>query len=338
MPSQPNPAHAPAAMMRAVVHRRYGPPESLAVESVPKPAPAEGEVLIRVRSATLNKGDWHLLTGVPYLIRLAGYGVARPDPISFGQDFAGTVEELGAGVADLAAGDAVFGQVSKGSFAEFAAVPARGLAKKPDSVSFEAAAAIPSSGVTALQAVRDVAMLAPGQSILINGASGGVGSFAVQIAAHLGAEVTGVCSTPNVAFVRELGAHRVIDYREHDFADSGEAFDAIFDTVGNRSLSDCAKALRPGGIYVACAARGGSVLGPFPRFLKMSLFGKLKRRRMAWFIADAKPGDLDFLADLSRRGALKPALGTHWDLDGVPEAVAILGSGRARGKMVIDIA
>ncbi len=321
--------------MRAIAHRGFGSPDRLELTSMSRPVPGDDDLLVRVCAAAVNKGDWHVLTGKPYPVRLAGYGLRRPRHPGFGQEFAGQVESVGRNVTAFQPGDAVFGSAVSGAFAEFVRVPQSRVAPMPPGMDFEAAAALPSSGITALQALRDVARIQPGQAVLVIGASGGVGTFAVQLAKHFGAEVSGVCSTPNVDLVHSLGAHRVIDYHREDFADGGPTFDLVLDLAGNRSLADCLRVLRPGGTYVACSGAGGDWLGPFPRFLRMSLLSRIRPQRLTWFIAEPKREDLDFLAERVVAGDLVPAISRRWKLEEVPEALALSGSGRTRGKMII---
>ncbi len=326
-----------AKSMRAIIHTKYGTDDALTLREVPKPEVGDDEILIRVLTAAVNKGDWHLMTGKPYLIRLMGYGVRKPKQAIFGQELAGRVEAIGKNVTKFQPGDEVFGKIAGGAFAESVCVSESKVVSKPATVSFEQAAATPVSGLTALQGLRDIAKVQPGQKVLINGASGGVGTFAVQLAKYLGAEVTGVCSTRNVEVVRELGADHVIDYTETDFTKQKHAYDVIFDIVGNRSLSDNLRALKPKGVYVGCAGQGGDFLGPIPRFLRMGLLSLVKRQGLVSFVAKPNPEDLTFLAERLAAGDIQAAISQRWDFDQVAEALRVSGTGRTQGKMVIRI-
>jgi len=240
--------------MQAIVYHRYGSPDVLELEEIPKPAPAEDQVLIRVHAASVNPYDWHFLRATPSFIRLFT-GLRRPKFPRLGADVAGVVEAVGAKVTPFKPGDDVFG-TAKGSFAEYACATASQLAVKPQEISFEQAACLPIAGITALQGLRDKGKAQTGQNVLINGAAGGVGTFAVQIAKSLGARVTGVCSTRNVELLRSIGADEVIDYTREDFAHSTQRYDLLFDLVGNRSLADCLRAVQPHGTYISCSGGG----------------------------------------------------------------------------------
>lgn len=250
--------------MQAIVYHRYGTPDVLTLEEIPKPVPAAEEVVIAVRAASVNPYDWHFLHGAPKFIRLFT-GIGKPKFPGLGADMAGVVESVGSQVTRFQAGDPVFG-TGKGAFAQFACAPAKNLARKLDGISFAQAASVPIAALTALQGLRDSGQLKAGQTVLINGAAGGVGTFAVQIARHLGARVTGVCSTHNLELVRALGAEDAIDYTRQDFVQSATRYNVLFDLVGNRSLSECRQVLHPRGIFVGCGGGGpekgsGELLG-----------------------------------------------------------------------------
>lgn len=323
--------------MKAFVYRRYGPPERLRLAEIDAPIPGENEVLIRVRAAAVNPADWRLLRGVPYLLRFQT-GLLGPKRAVLGADIAGEIEAVGGGVESFRPGDEVFGDLSAsgfGGFAEYVAAPAEILAPKPENLSFEQAAAVPLAGVTALQGLRGGGGVGVGQRVLINGASGGVGTFAVQIASSFGAEVTGVCSGPNAELVRSLGAHAVIDYTKQDFAASGEHYHLIVDAVGNRSAADLARALAPGGV---CVIVGFTSIS---RLLRQLIGGRRatgsgKRIELLGSV-EPNRADLQELADLLERGEVAPVIDRTYPLERVPEAVAYLERGRARGKVVITV-
>lgn len=271
-------------MMRAFVYTRYGSPDVLQLAEVAKPATKEDEVLIGVRAASVNPIDWHFMRGEPFIVRMTS-GLGRPKKPRLGIDVAGRVEAVGGNVTQFHPGDEVFG-ACRGSFAEYVCAPQRALVPKPANLTFEQAAAVPVAALTALQGLRDTGRIQRGQKVLINGASGGVGTFAVQIAAMLGAEVTGVCSARNADMVRSLGARHVVDYTQVDFSRSGERYDLILDAVGNRSLSDCRRALAPeGALVLAGGAGGGHWLGPLAGALKAAALSPFVRQRLRPFMA-----------------------------------------------------
>lgn len=314
--------------MQAVVYKRYGPPDVLELREVERPRPKDGEVLVRVHAAGVGAGDWHLLTASMFAVRLY-QGLFRPKRRILGHDLSGTVEAVGPGVTAFRPGDEVFGSsFHAGAFAEFACVPEGGLAPKPAGLSHTGAAAVPSSGITALQGLRDKGRVRAGQAVLIHGASGGVGSFAVQIAKAHGATVTGVCSTAKLDFVRSLGADRVLDYTREDFAELGDRYDLILDMVGKHSLAACRRALAPDGVYVA-------VSGAPTRSLRIALIGG---KRMRAFIAKPNRADLLVLSELLESGRLRPRVDRCYALPEVPEALRELGAGRVRGKLVVAVA
>lgn len=321
--------------MKAIVHERYGPPDVLELREVDKPVVADDAVLVRVRAASVNPFDWHMLTGTPYLARLVA-GLRRPKDGVVGVDFAGTVETVGKDVDHVQPGDEVFGGRS-GAFAEYVAVKEAVVLKSAE-VSFEAAAAVPIAGITALQGLRDKGGLRAGQKVLVNGASGGVGTFAVQIAKALGAEVTAVCSTHNVGQARSLGADRVIDYTKEDFTRDGGRYDLMLDVPGNRSWSDCKRVLVEGGTYVmAGGPKKNRWIGPLGIAVGRQLVSKLGSRRAVKFLAKLNREDLRFLGDLVAEGRVKPVIDRRYSLDKVPDALAYLGDGHARGKIVITV-
>jgi NADPH:quinone reductase-like Zn-dependent oxidoreductase len=324
--------------MQAIVYHRYGPPDVLELQEIPKPTPAEGQVLIRVHAASVNPYDWHFLRGTPSFIRLIS-GMGRPKFPRLGADVAGVVEAVGAEAAPFKPGDAVFG-TAKGSFAEYACAPASQLAVKPQEISFEQAACLPIAGVTALQGVRDIGKVQNGQTVLINGAAGGVGTFAVQIAKSLGARVTGVCSTRNVELVRSIGADEAIDYTREDFAHSAQHYDLLFDLVGNRSLADCLRAVEPRGTYISCSGGGPdrSTMDLVAGLLKNAVRSHFVSQKMPGLIAKINPEDLAMLADLVQRGKVIPVVDRTYPLREIAEAVRHVESGHARGKVVIAVA
>ncbi|MCY0988067.1 NAD(P)-dependent alcohol dehydrogenase [Nannocystis sp. ILAH1] len=323
------------ATMRAVVQPAYGGPEVLRIEAVAVPVPGPGEVLVRVHAAAVCKGDVHLLTGKPYLLRLM-FGLRRPSHGVAGQEVAGVVEATGAGVTAFAPGHAVFGQVKQG-FAEYVCVPATQLAAMPTNASFAEAAALPVSGMTALQGLRDTGKLQAGQRALIVGASGGVGTMAVQIARAHGAEVTAVCSTRHGEKVRSLGADRVIDYTREDWSARPEQYDVVLDLVGDRPLAACRSRLTPTGVYVASAGEGGEWFGPMFRLVAMSLRNALPGPRMTSLMAAPRQADLQFLASLVEAGKLRPVIERQFALAEAAAALGHMAAGHTQGKVVIAV-
>jgi len=322
--------------MRAILHRRYGTPDVLAVEEIARPVPGDAEVLVRVHAAGASVGDHHVITGKPYLIRFTPYGgLPRPRNPVPGAAMSGRVEAVGAKVTTLKPGDEVYGE-APGAFAEYVVVPAKNIALKPRNLSFEEAAASPWA-VAALQGLRDAGGLVAGQRVLIIGASGGVGTWAVQIAKAIGAEVSAVCSTRNLEMVRGLGADEVLDYTKEDFVDGGRRFHLVLDTVGNRSLADCRRVLLPEGAYVACAGGDSSFRWLFgvAWVLVASWFTKQK---LTSLITVPRREDLLFLSELIEAGKAKPVLEHRYALGEVPEALRHVGEGHARGQSVIRIA
>jgi NADPH:quinone reductase-like Zn-dependent oxidoreductase len=331
-------APIPARTMNAIVQHEYGPAERvLHLERVPVPAPGEGEVLVRVTAAGVDRGVWHLMAGMPYPVRLAGYGIRRPKFPVRGADVAGRVEAVGSGVEGFAPGDEVFG-IGTGSFAEYVVCPVSKLARKPERLSFVQAAAMPVSALTALQAVRDRGRVAAGQRVLVLGASGGVGSYAVQIAKAFGAQVTGVASAAKASLVADLGADRVIDYAAEDFADGRERYDVIIDTGGHTPLRRLRRALtRTGTLVIVGSETGGRLLGGTDRQLRAMAISPFVAQRLGTFVASENAADLRVLADLVERGRLTPAIDRTFPLAEAAAAVAYLVDGRARGKVVLTV-
>ncbi|HEY6927410.1 MAG TPA: NAD(P)-dependent alcohol dehydrogenase, partial [Steroidobacteraceae bacterium] len=291
-------------VMKAVVHRCYGTPDVVRIEDLPKPVPGDDSVLVKVHAASVNPLDWHLLRGDPYIMRM-GSGLGAPKDFRMGVDFAGTVEAVGRNVTRFKPGDAVFGG-RDGALAEYVSVRQDGgLALKPDNVTFQQAAAAPVAALTALQALRDKGKLKTGQRVLINGASGGVGTFAVQIARLYGADVTGVTSTRNIGLVRSLGANQVIDYTREDFTNGSLRYDLIVDLVGNHSVGDNRRALKPNGVYVGIGGGGvenGGFLGPMVGALKLMVVAPFVSQKLEFFVADLNREDLAHMADLMQSG------------------------------------
>jgi NADPH:quinone reductase-like Zn-dependent oxidoreductase len=321
--------------MKAIVRTRFGSPDVLQLQEVEKPVPKDDQVLVRVRAASLNLGDWHSTRGRPYILRFMGLRHRAPKDRILGWDFAGVVEAVGANVKEFQAGDEVFGS-SIHTLAEYVAVKDVGVVRKPTNVTFEQAAAVPVAAYTALQGLRDVGGIQAGQRVLINGASGGVGTFAVQIAKVLGANVTGVCSTKNLDLVRSLGADRVIDYTREDFTKTGHQYDLIFDVAGNHSFSACKRALKPNGTLVLAGQTGRREHSIFP-FLKVSLLARFVRYRLRSFIAKRTKEDLNTLRDYLETGKITPVIDRTYPLREAPEAMRYLGTLHARGKIVISV-
>ena len=326
---------AAARTMRAIVRDRYGSADVLAVREVEVPKPDRGEVLVRVCAAGLDRGAWHIMAGVPYLMRIAGYGVRRPRTAGLGTELAGVIEGLGAHVAGLQPGDAVYGTCGA-SFAEYAVARVDRLARMPANLTFEQAAAVPVSAVTALQALRDHGRVQASQRVLVVGASGGVGTFAVQIAKALGAEVTGVCSTAKVDLVRSIGADHVIDYTRADITDGGPRHDLVLDIGGNRPLSALRHALTRDGTLVIVGGEGGDRwTGGIHRQLRAMALSPFVRQRLATFIAKQNSTDLNALRELIERGAVRPLIDRVVTLRQIPGAVRDLAAGHVRGKIVL---
>jgi NADPH:quinone reductase-like Zn-dependent oxidoreductase len=322
--------------MKAIVRDAYGSVDVLRLAEIDPPVADEVEVLVRVHAAGVDQGVWHLMTGTPYVMRLAGFGLRAPKNPLLGYDVAGRVEAVGAQMTVFRPGDEVFG-TCRGSFAEYAVARADRLASKPDNVSFEQAAAVPISGYAALQAVREHGSVRVGQRVLIIGAGGGVGSFAVQLAKAYGAEVTGVCSTAKTELVRSIGADYVIDYTREDFADGRNRYDVILDIAGNRSLSQLRRALTPRGTLVIVGAEdAGNWLG-VRRQLRATALSPFVRQKLGTFISKERGADLEELRTLLEAGTITPVVDRTFPLDLVPEAIRCLRDGRAGGKIVITV-
>ncbi len=324
--------------MRAIVRDSYGPPDVLELQEIEQPVATDDEVLVRVRAASANPADWHYLRGLPYIMRPQS-GLTKPRDRVLGRDIAGEVEAIGKSVTRFRPGAAVFGHVERGGFAEYASVSEDLLAPKPANVSPEQAAAVPLAGLAALQGLRDAAGVQPGQEVLIIGASGGVGTFAVQIAKHLGARVTGVCSTRNVELVRSLGADEVVDYTRQDFTDGARQWDLILDTAGHRSLSQLRRALTRKGTLVIVGSEGrGRWLGGFDRNLRAVALSRLVGQRLRMLSSKPNQEDLRTLRELAEAGKFSPVIGRSYPLGEVPEAIRQMVQGRGGGgKIVITI-
>ena len=326
-----------ASTMRAVVQQRYGddPDEVFRVETVDRPAVGDDEVLLRVRAAGLDRGTWHLMSGRPLLMRVMGFGVRRPKTAVPGLAVAGVVEHVGSAVTRFAVGDAVFG-TARGSFAEHAPAKEAKLTLKPRALSFEQAAAVPVSASTALQAVREVGQVQSGHRVLVTGASGGVGTYAVQLAARLGAEVTGVCSAAKADLVRSLGAREVLDYRTQDVTVGSRRYDVIIDIAGNTPLPKLRRALTPRGTLVVVGGeQGGNLTGGFGRSVRAPLLSLFARQRLRMLVAKERSAELEALAPLLESGEISPALDRMFPLAQAPAAMRYLLTGQVRGKIVI---
>lgn len=325
--------------MKAIAQDRYGSPDVLELRELDRPAPAPAEVLVRVSAVSVNAYDWHLMRGDPYLARLT-FGVRRPRTPVRGRDFAGRVEAVGADVRRLRPGDEVFGETD-GAFAQYVVAPQDAVAVKPDGLSFEQAAALPLAGNTALVGLRDLGRVTAGQRVLVNGASGGVGTFAVQIAKAYGADVTDVCSTRNVDLVRSLGADRVVDYTREDFARVGTRHDVVFDLVANRSLTDLRRALTPTGTLLLSGggvSAGGSLLGPMRLILKGRALSRFVGQRVLTFFAAPSGANLAVLREFVESGKVTPVVDrTYGSLGEVPDAIRYVEGEHARAKVVVTV-
>jgi NADPH:quinone reductase-like Zn-dependent oxidoreductase len=334
----PSPSVAPR--MKAIVYHNYGSPDVLRLEEIEKLVPNDNQVLVKVRAASVNPLDWHYMEGTPYIVRLIDSGLLKPKVTRLGVDFAGTVEAVGKNVTQFKPGDEVFGGKT-GAFAEYVCVLAdRAVVLKPANITFEQAASVPIAAITALQGLRDKGKVQPGQKVLINGASGGVGTFAVQVAKSFGADVTGVCSTRNVDMVRSIGADRVIDYTKEDFTKSGQRYDLILDNVGNHSLLECRRALNPKGKYVMIGGGGSTeqgFIGPLVNPIKALVLAPFVSQQMGMMLAQLNKKDLTILGDLMQAGKIKPVIDRTYTLSQLPEAIRYLEQGHARGKVVITV-
>jgi NADPH:quinone reductase-like Zn-dependent oxidoreductase len=323
--------------MQAITYHRYGPPDVLRLEEVADPVVGDDQVLVRVHAAAANPRDWHLMRGLPYVVR-PQFGLRRPRTTRLGGDVAGRVEAVGRAVTRLRPGDEVFADVTTGGFAERIAIPSDVVEGKPANLSFEQAAAVPLAALTALQGLRDHGRVQAGQRVLIIGASGGVGTFAVQLAKWLGAEVTGVCSTRNLDLVRSLGADEVVDYTREDFAGNGRRYDVVFQLAGTRSPSDCRRALTPRGtLTLSSGDSDGRWIGPIDRMVKAVVLSPFVPQRLGSFLARPSREDLALLRELIEAGTVTPVIDRTYPLREVPEAIRYLETGRARGKVVITV-
>jgi len=323
--------------MKAAVFTTYGSPDVVHITDMERPAPKDNEVLIKVRAASVNPIDWHGVRGKPYVMRALG-GLRRPKSTRLGCDLAGQVEAIGSNVMHFKPGNAVFGGgLGMGAFAEYTCAPETALVMKPDNVTFEQAAAVPVAGFTALQALRDKGHLQHEQKTLINGAAGGVGTFAVQIARSFGADVTGVCSPRNVEMVRSLGADRVIDYTQKDFTKGTQRYGLLLDCVGNHSLSAFRRVLNPNGICVVVTGPNTRWLGPLLRFIQALALSPFVSQQFVPFVARPNQEDLSILRDLLASGKVTPVIDSTFSLSEVPKAIRYLEQGHARGKVVITV-
>jgi NADPH:quinone reductase-like Zn-dependent oxidoreductase len=321
--------------MKAVVYEKYGAPDVLELREVDKPVVKDNEVLVRVHAAAVGKGDWLTVRGLPYVARMR-YGLPNPKHNVPGFDLAGRIEAIGRNVTQLQPGDEVFGWCD-GSFAEYASVPEDQLVVKPANLTFEQAAAVPISAFAALQALRDTGQVQPGQKVVIIGASGGVGSFAVQLAKAFGADVTGVCSTKSVDMVRSIGADHVIDYTQEDFTRSGQRYDLILEMAGNRSLADLRRALTPKGTLVLVGGSGGRWFMGTGRTLRAVVVSPFVRQRLRSFFSKPRSKDLVVLKDLLEAGKVTPVIERTFPLNETPEAIRYVGERSTQGKTVITV-
>jgi NADPH:quinone reductase-like Zn-dependent oxidoreductase len=320
--------------MKAIVYTKYGPPDVLQLKETEKPAPKDDEVLIKVHAASLNAYDWHALTADIFLVRLMGFGLLKPKNKILGADIAGRVEAAGRNITQFEPGDDVFGDIGRGGFAEYACARENRLVSKPANLSFEEAAAVPMAALTALQGLRDKGRIQPGQKVLINGASGGVGTFAVQIAKSFGAEVTAVCSTAKMDTARSIGADQVIDYTKEDFTKNRQHYDLIFAANGYHPILDYRRALGPKGIYVVA---GGTIAQMFQAMLLGPWISMAGSKKMGGLSAKVDQKDLIFIKELLEAGKVRPVIDRRYPLSEVPEALRYLGERHAQGKVVIAL-
>src|SRR5215211_2307380 len=325
--------------MKAAVYCDYGPPDVLRLETIAKPVPSDTQVLVRVRAAGINPYDWHFVRGTPFIMRI-GNGLRKPANTRIGVDFAGVVDSAGKTVTEFKPGDEVYGGRT-GAFAEYICVTEKRIVHKPANLSFEQAGGLQIAGLTALQALRNKANVQPGQRVLINGASGGVGTFAVQIGKALGAHITAVCSTRNVDLVRSLGADEVIDYTKEDFAKLGKQWDVVLDNVPNHSLAECRRALTPKGKYIMIGGGGpddGRIIGPFARVIKLLLLKPFIGQEMGMMMSDPTKEDMTYLRDLMQAGKVTPVIDRTYPLTQVQDAIRYVEEGHARGKVIVTVA
>jgi NADPH:quinone reductase-like Zn-dependent oxidoreductase len=323
--------------LKAITYHSYGSPDVLEFQDVDEPVVNDDEVLVRVRAASANPRDWHFMRGLPYIVR-PQFGLRRPKSSGLGSDVAGQVEAVGKNVTRFRPDDEVFADVVTGGFAEYACVPEAVVGLKPANLTFEQAAAVPLAALTALQGLRDHGRVQPGQKVLIIGAAGGVGTFAVQIAKSFGADVTGVCSTRNVDLVRSIGADHVIDYTQEDFTQSGQKYDLILQLAGTRSPSDCRRALTSKGtLLLSSGESSGRWIGPIGRIIKAIVLSPFVSQRLAPFEAKRSREDLQAVKELIEAGKVSPVIDRTYPLSEVPEAIRYLEEGHARGKVVITV-
>ncbi|MGB8011121.1 MAG: NAD(P)-dependent alcohol dehydrogenase [Terriglobales bacterium] len=322
--------------MKAAIYTEYGPPDVVQIRDVEKPVPKHNEVLIRILATSVNPLDWHLMRGKPYIVR-AMSGLRKPKITQLGVDVAGQVEAVGRNVTQFKPGDEVFG-ACRGAFAEYGCTPESSLATKPGNLTFEQAGAVSVAGRTALQGLRDKGQIQPGRKVLVNGAAGGVGTFVVQIAKSFGADVTGVCSTGNLAMVRSIGADRVIDYTKEDFARSGKRYDIFIDCFANHSLSACRRVLNPKGIYIAVGGPSGPwMIGFLGRAITGPVLSGLTSQKFVTFMAKSSTEDLRILGALMGAGKVTPVIDKRYRLSEVTEALRYVEEGHARGKVAITV-
>lgn len=323
--------------MKAIVQDTYGSPDVLVMRDVPRPQPGDDDLLVRIHAAGVDAGVWHLTAGMPYLVRLMGFGLRRPKVPVRGMDFAGRVQAVGSNVTGFAIGDEVYGTCD-GSYAEYAVADPDRVAHAPANLTPEQAAAVPISGITALKAVRDVGQVRTGQRVLVTGAGGGVGTYAVQLAKHFGAHVTGVCSTGKTDLVRKIGADEVIDHAKDDFTRTGQRYDVIIDTAGRRRLSALRRALTPRGTLVIVGGEGGGRwFGGFDRTMRAVLLSRFVKQRLRGLISTERASDLRALAELIEAGAVTPVIDRTHPLSEARRAVEYLHGGQARGKVVVTV-
>ena len=322
--------------MKAIVYCDFGGPEVLKLADIAKPVPNDDQVLIKVRAVSVNPYDWHFMRGEPYVMRM-GTGLRKPKSTRLGVDFSGTVDAVGKNITQFKPGDEVFGGRT-GAFAEYVVISEKNLIPMPENVTFEQAGAVQIAGLTALQGLRDHGKLKSGERVLINGASGGVGTFAVQIGKTLGAHVTGVCSTRNVDLVRSLGADHVVDYTKEDYTKGGERYDLILDMVGNHGLLANRRALTPTGRYVMVGGSKGRWIAPLDTIIRALVLKPFVKQELGFMMSEIDRGDLLLLRDLMEQGKVTPAIDRRYNgLAEVPQAIAYLEEGRARGKVVVAI-
>src|SRR6266699_2797955 len=341
--AQQEPIETGEPHMKAVVYTNYGSPDVLEIRDIKKPVPNDDQVLVKVRAASLNPLDWHFMEGTPYIVRAMGVGLRKPKDPRLGVDYAGTVEAVGknpAAAGQFKPGDEVFGGKT-GAFAEYVCARAdRAVVLKPANLTFEQAASVPIAAITALQGLRDKGHIQPGQKVLINGASGGVGTFAVQIAKSFGADVTGVCSTKNLDLVRSLGADQVIDYTKEDFTKGAQRYDVILDNVGTQPLSGFRHALQPKGICVMIGGGGpndGGLIGPMARPIKTMLMSPFISQKMGMMLAEIRQDDLTKMSELMQAGKVTPVIDRTYPLSQIREAMKYLEAGHARGKVILTV-